>query len=68
MVKQAILAAAAFGDDAGDFGIGELDESPLDFANLLEKGRQPAGKKGFSVTFGPYGCFVGEFSPAQKAR
>ena len=52
--------------DDGDGGLGSqglaLDDSPLDFYNMIEKGAQPAGKKGFSVKFGTYGCFVGEFT------
>ena len=32
---------------------------------MIEKGAQPAGKKGFSVKFGTYGCFVGEFTKAK---
>ena len=57
----------AFDDDAEPF-VGSLADSPLDFTNLIEKGPQPAGKKGFSLKFGPCGVFVGEFTPARKAK
>lgn len=58
----------AVGADGFGSSLGQLDDSPLDFENLLEKGPQPVGKKGFTVTFGPYGVFVGEFTKARAAR
>lgn len=54
------------GDD--DLGIDTLDESTLDFWNLLEKGPQPVGKRGFSVKFGPHGVFAGELTPPPKMK
>ncbi len=66
LMEKAVDNMIEFGDDAGDFGVGALDESPLDFTNLLEKGPQPVGKKGFSVRFGGNGVFVGEFTKAKK--
>ncbi len=68
VMEKAMEDMLDFDGDGGDLGVGELDDSPLDFVNLLEKGQQPAGKKGFSVTFGPHGAFVGEFTLAKKAR
>ena len=51
-----------------DLGGMMLDDSPLDFKNLIDGAELPIGAKGFSVQFGPFGDFAGELTPAKGSN